>query len=442
MISRGGAVRAGLRAWWARVSPEPGPQRALVASSFVNRLGTGMFVAVSALYFTLIVGIPARQVGTGLTIAGTAGLLGSVPAGMLADRVGPRMVQLVTLGVQTGTMAAFVFVHSWWMFTTVTALDKVADAANNAARGALIGRVGGERPALFRAKLRSFVSVAVVLGTPVAGIAIQIGTRAAYVTLILANAASYVVCALLLLRVPEYPPIPRPAGSRRFAALADRPYAAFAGLNGLLSLQAVVVALVIPLWITTRTQVPRTMAAVVFGMFFVVGVLLMQPVGRRTETVAQGGRALRTSGLAVAAGCAVLAVSAEGPRWAQAAVLLFGAAIICAASVWALAAGFSLSFGLSPAHAQGEYQGLNLLGLDAAAAVGPALLTALVLGFGGPGWFVLGAGFAAAGLLGPPVTRWAQRTRPDTADAGAVADAAPSLSARAARPSAAGSSAP
>jgi hypothetical protein len=35
-----------------------------------------------------------------------------------------------------------VVVHSWWAFTVVAALDKVADAANNAARGALIGRVG------------------------------------------------------------------------------------------------------------------------------------------------------------------------------------------------------------------------------------------------------------------------------------------------------------
>lgn len=413
MISRGGAGRGRLSAWWTRVAPEPGPQRALVASSFVNRLGTGMFVAVSALYFTLIVGIPARQVGTGLTIAGTAGLLGSVPAGMLADRVGPRMVQLVTLAVQTVTMTAFVVVHSWWAFTVVAALDKVADAANNAARGALIGRVGGERAALFRAKLRSFVSLAVVLATPVAGIAIGIGTRAAYVTLILANAATYVFCALLLLRVPEYPPLPRPAGARRFAALADRPYVAFAGLNGLLSLQAVVIALVVPLWITTRTQVPHAMAAVVFGMFFVVGVVLMQPVSRRTETVAQGGRALRGSGLAVAAGCAVLAGSGTGPRWGQAVVLVVGAGVVCAAGVWAMAAGFALSFGLAPAHAQGEYQGLNLLGLDAAGAIGPALLTVLVLGLGGPGWILLAAGFAVVGLLGPPVTRWAERTRPD-----------------------------
>ena len=324
------------------------------------------------------------------------------------------------------------------MFTVVAALDRIADAANNAARGTLIARVGGDRPALFRAKLRSFVSLAVILGTPLAGIAIQIGTRAAYVTLILLNAATYVVCALLLLRVPEYPPIPRPAGARRFAALADRPFAAFASLNGLLNLQAVIVSLVIPLWITTRTRVPHPVAAAVFALNFVISVLLTQPVGRRVAGVAAGGRAMRRSGLAVGAGCVVLAASGLGPRWAQTSVLLAGSAVVCAAGVWAVAAGFSLGFELAPAHAQGEYQGLTLLGLDAAAAAGPALLTALVLGAGGPGWCVLGAGFAAAGLLAPPVTRWAERTRPPAAEP----EPAPVLTARAAPPSAGASSAP
>ena len=395
-----------------RALPDTGPQRALVMSSFVNRIGTGMFLATSALYFTVVVGIAARQVGTGLSIAGLAALLGSVPAGTLADRVGPRTVQLVTLAVQTITMALFVVVHSWWAFTVVAAFDYVADAANNAARGALIGRIGGERPALFRAKLRTFVSVGVVVGTLLAAVAIQIGTRGAYVTVILVNAVSYVVCALLLLRVPNFGPQPLPEGARRFAALADRPYAAFAALNGLINLQAVVVTLLIPLWIASHTHIPHWAAAAVFGLNFVAGTALMQPVGRRIETTEQGGRALRVAGLAIAAGCVVLAGSDSGPQWSETVVLFAGAAVLCAAGVWVTAAGFSLSFGLAPAHAQGQYQGVTLLGLDAASAVGPALLTALVLGLGAPGWIVLAAGFAGAGLMGPVVTRWAERTRP------------------------------
>ena len=322
-----------------------------------------MFLATSALYFTVIVGIPARQVGTGLSIAGLAALLGSVPAGTLADRVGPRTVQLVTLAVQTVTMALFAAVHSWWAFTVVAALDYVADSANNAARGALIGRVGGARPALFRAKLRTFVSVGVVAGTLLAAVAIQIGTRGAYVTVILVNAASYVICALLLLRVPNFGPLAKPPGARRFAALADRPYAAFAALNGLINLQAVVVTLLIPLWIASRTHIPHWAAAAVFGLNFMLGTALMQPVGRRLETTEEGGRALRVAGLAIAAGCAVLAGSSAGPRWSQTLVLFGGAAVLCAAGVWVTAAGFSLSFGLAPAQRKGSTKGSRCSGL-------------------------------------------------------------------------------
>jgi len=244
---------------------------------------------------------------------------------------------------------------------------------------------------------------------------------------ILLNALSYIVCALLLLRVPSFGPLPKPEGARRFAALADRPYAAFAALNGLINLQAVVVTLLIPLWIASRTHIPHWAAAAVFGLNFVMGTALMQPVGRRIETTEQGGKALRIAGLAIAVGCVVLAGSSSGPRWSETAVLFVGAAVVCAAGVWVPAASFSLSFGLAPAHAQGQYQGVTLLGLDAASAIGPALLTALVLGLGAPGWVVLAAGFAMAGLLGPVVTRWAEQER---------------LSGRAAPPSTAASSAP
>ncbi|GAA0344354.1 hypothetical protein GCM10010151_37610 [Actinoallomurus spadix] len=41
--------------------------------------------------------------------------------------------------------------------------------------------------------------------------------------------------------------------------------------------------------------------------------------------------------------------------------------------------------------------------------IGPLVLTTLLLGWGGPGWLVLGASFLLAGLAMGPVTRYAQR---------------------------------
>ncbi|MFD6261273.1 hypothetical protein ACFWFK_09080 [Micromonospora chalcea] len=40
------------------------------------------------------------------------------------------------------------------------------------------------------------------------------------------------------------------------------------------------------------------------------------------------------------------------------------------------------------------------------------VVTTLAIGWGVPGWLVLGAVFLLLGALVPPVVRWAARTRP------------------------------
>lgn len=63
----------------ARMVGDSRPERALIAASFVNRVGNGLFNAASVLYFTLVVGLPAVQVGAALTIAGVVGLCAGIP---------------------------------------------------------------------------------------------------------------------------------------------------------------------------------------------------------------------------------------------------------------------------------------------------------------------------------------------------------------------------
>jgi len=77
-----------------------------------------------------------------------------------------------------------------------------------------------------------------------------------------------------------------------------------------------------------------------------------------------------------------------------------------------MAAGFALSMGLPPAHAQGQYDGfLSIIGGIVAAAA-PALLLGVVLSLGRPGLIGLGAFFALPFMLMPAVARWGERTRP------------------------------
>lgn len=408
MIARSLAKRV------AEVIPAAGPQRAMVPSTFVNLLGNGLFNTASVLYFTLVVHLSAVQVGLGLTIAGLVGLGAGIPAGLFADRYGPRGVTMATLGVQAAAMSAFLMIHSVTVFVLVACADRLAASASNAARGGLIARVGGLRPTEFRAKLRTFGNAGIVFGTLGSGIAVQLGTAAAYRTLILADAASFVAAALFLLRVPRYRPIPKPPqrAKEKRSALADRPFTAFAALAGAMGLQYQAISLMLPIWIATRTHAPHWTVAAAFALNSLVCVFLQAHIGATVSTVQEGGRAFRRAGLLFLVSCPLVAVSADIPGVLAQLVIMAAVCVHSLGEIWESSASIALGFGLAPAHAQGQYQGVYGLGFDTGQALAPLLLTTLFLGLGRAGWVLLGLVLAGLGSLGPAVVGWAQRTEP------------------------------
>ncbi|MFD3546540.1 MFS transporter [Streptomyces sp. NPDC058655] len=413
-------IKDGLAGRIGRMAGNSRPERVLIAASFVNRVGNGLFNAAAALYFTLVVGLPAVQVGAALTIAGVIGLCAGIPGGHLADRRGARTIMMLALAVQAVSMAALVLVESWAALTVIATIDQIAAAVGGAAWGALVVRVGGERPALFRAKLRTFVNLGVVLGTVGAGLALAADTHGAYVTLILGNAASFALCAVLLLVLPRYPVLPAPPQQRRWLVFADRPFLAFTALYGAMGLQYPVVSLLLPIWISEHTEAPRWTVAALFAVNSLFCVLMQTRIGSRIETPHDGGRAFRTAGLLFLVSCPMMALAAYTPVWAAAGLVLAAIFVHSLGEVWESSAGFALGFGLAPDHAQGQYQGVLGLGFSAGQALAPAILTTVVLGLGTTGWLLLASFFAALGAVGPSLARWGMRTRPQSGVAAEV----------------------
>ena len=64
--------------------------RSLAGQSVLSAFGEGAFLTGSAVFFTVIVGLSAQQVGLGLSIAALARFVMSVPLGRMADRVGAK----------------------------------------------------------------------------------------------------------------------------------------------------------------------------------------------------------------------------------------------------------------------------------------------------------------------------------------------------------------
>ncbi|MFC0508551.1 MFS transporter [Micromonospora costi] len=397
-----------------RLLPEPGPARTLALSSLVNTIGRGTWLTASALFLTHSVGLTVAQVGLGLTVTALVGLVASAPTGYLADRYGPRGIQMAALLASAACTAALVAVRSFAAFVAVGMLMAVADAASRGSRGALIaGAVPAEQRVHTRAYLRAVTNVGISVGAVVAGAGLAADTRAGYVSLIVLDAVTYLVAAAILLRLPAVPPVPAPTQGPRLIALRDRPFLAFTVLDGLMSMHFGLLNIALPLWIAGHTTAPHWLISACMLVNTVMVVLFQVRASRGTEDLTGAGRAARRAGAVIAVACALFAASGGVPTVVAVPLLLGGALVHVVGELWHAAAGWGISFGLAPAGAQGQYQGAYGMGMQLGSMVAPVVVTTLAVGWGVPGWLLLGGLFLLLGALVPPVVRWAAGTRVD-----------------------------
>ncbi|MGW1953517.1 MFS transporter [Streptomyces sp. NPDC001920] len=394
----------------SRALPPAGPQRVLALAQLSNSVGDGAFYTTSALYFTQVVGLAPARVGLGLTVGWAVGSLVGVPLGRLADRRGPRGTA-VLLALATGlAVASFTVVRGFVPFVPAVCAYAAAQSGLAAARQALLAGLvpSGERTGLL-AHLQSTLNAGLAVGAGLGGLALHAGTRTAYLAVFTLDAVSFLVCAGLLLRLPAVTPVP----SRRQAglgALRDRPYALVALLNTVLLLRLPLLSLVLPLWITRRTDAPAWLVSALFVLNTGAVVLFQVRAARGVTGLATATRAVRRAGWVMLAACVVFAWSAGASLWVAVGVLLLGSVLQVVAEMGQSAGSWQLSFELAPEGRVGEYQGLFGTGVTVARTLGPLLLTTLLVEWGTPGWLLLGGAMLAASYaMGPAARRAAGR---------------------------------
>lgn len=397
--------------------PERGPIRTLAASNLARTIGNGVLVSVTVLFFTRSVGIPAAQVGLGMTIAAALGALASVPAGRLADRLGSRTAAVLFVALQGLAIVGYAMVGGFAGFVVAATLVVAAQSAADAARGALVaGVVAGKERVRARAYLRSITNIGVSLGAVAGGVALHLDSRPGYVGLLVAAGALYVVAAAIFLALPPVPPATKGDGDGpTWVVLRDRPFAVVALLNAVLVTNGGILTVALPIWIAERTAAPTWIYSAILLVNTVVVVLFQVRASKGSEDVAGGARALRRCGVLLAACCGVFALAAGQPAWVAAVVLVVGALVHVVGELLYSAGAWALSYELAPEHAHGQYQGLFGMSTQLGAMVTPVAATTLIIGLGWPGWLVFAAALLAAGLAAPAVARWAERTRPAAA---------------------------
>jgi MFS family permease len=173
-----------------------------------------------------------------------------------------------------------------------------------------------------------------------------------------------------------------------------------------------VLSLALPLWIVQNTEAPKPVAAGLLIVNMVSVVLFQVRTARPVTGPRTAVKAARRAGLLMLAACAVYALSgASLGTYTAVAVLLAAALLQVFGEMMQGAAGWELSFALAPDGRHGQYQGFYGMAPQLARMLGPVLLTALLFGWGTPGWLALGALFLLAGLALGPVVRHAERTR-------------------------------
>lgn len=395
--------------------PAPGAGRALAASTLARSIGNGMVVTVVVLYFTRRQNLPAGRVGLALTLAALAAMAASVPAGRLADTLGTRRVAVAALLLQGLAIAAYATVHTWTGFLLVAAAAAVTDSASTAARGALVATaVPRDQRIRTRAYLRAVTNAGFSAGALAGGFVIASHTPAAYTAALPTGGALFLASGLLLLPVPDPPPQPAPQNAPRWLVLRDRGYMSVGLLNAVLIMNAGILNIALPIWMTEHTHVPSAAFSALLLVNTALVVCCQIPASRGVSDVPTGARALRRCGLWLAACCTAFAAAATPHLWLAAALLTAGVAAQTAGELLYSAGSWALSYELAPEHAHGQYQGMFGLTSQLGTALTPAVTTFVILGYGRAGWLLLALALAATGAAAPAVAAHAQRTRPFT----------------------------
>ncbi|MFF1797382.1 MFS transporter [Kitasatospora sp. NPDC058263] len=401
MAQHGGGLLAQLRR-----PPGGRDGRIMLLAQFLDRTGTGVWAAASVLYFTFVTRLDARQVGLLLGVAAVAGIAGSPLAGQLAERfpvrgllIGCHLVRIVTMGL-------LLVCDGFTALLAVMAVTSLGERAAKTLEMLFATRSTGERRSTYQALTRSAANAGYALGAGIAAVGLAVGTTDAYRALVLGNALSFAVTAALVWRTRE------PRGGGRVAARADTPgapaqepppspwrdrgYLRFVLLDIPMSLDDSVLNVGLPLWLVNHTSAPHALVPAFLAINTVLVVVLQLRVSARAEGPHRAAAAVTLYGVAMSAGCAVVALGTGGGAWSAAAALLVAAMLVTAAELMRSVSSWELAVSLAPERARASYLGVAGMAQSVQKSAGPLLLTGAVMAAGPAGWLTLGA--AVAGL--------------------------------------------
>lgn len=354
----------------------------LWTSTLVNRLGA--FVATfMALYLTLDRGYSASYAGLVASLHGLGGVVSSLGAGVMTDRLGRRPTMLVAQLSTAVSVAVLGFmVHP----VAIAGVAFVVGMASNASRPAVQAMMADIVRPEDRVRAFSLNYWAINLGFAVSSAGAGFIAEYSYLAGFMGEAALTLLCAVVVfLKVPESRPevAPRAAGTRApddvrlSTVLRDGRYMGVVGLSFLVALifQQGYVGLPVAMGTDGLSSSDFGTAIAVNGVLIVA---LQIPVTRFIQH-RDPRRLLILSSLIAGYGFGLTAFAGSVGVYAL---------TVC---VWTLAeivnapTQTGIVVQLSPAHGRGRYQGMYTMSWSVAALVAP-LMSGFVIDHYGAAW--------------------------------------------------------
>ncbi|MER5919524.1 MDR family MFS transporter [Streptomyces mirabilis] len=350
----------------------------LWTSTLVNRLGA--FVATfMALYLTLDRGYSASYAGLVASLHGLGGVVSSLGAGVMTDRLGRRPTLLVAQTSTAASVALLGFMHDP---VSIAAVAFLVGMASNASRPAVQAMMADIVRPEDRVRAFSLNYWAINLGFAVSSMAAGFIAEFSYLAGFLIEAGMTLACALLVFaKLPESRPVQNAKEAKDDVGLGtvlrDRRFMSVVGLSFLVALvfQQGSVGLPVAMGRAGFTPADYGMAIAVNGVLIVA---LQIPVTRFIQH-RDPRRLLVISSVLAGYGFGLTAFAGS--------VGVF-ALTVC---VWTLAeivnapTQTGLVVQLSPTHGRGRYQGMYTLSWSLAALIAP-LMSGVVIDRFGAAW--------------------------------------------------------
>ncbi|WP_127479160.1 MFS transporter [Nocardioides pantholopis] len=399
----------------------------LSTQSVLYAVGDGAAITASAVFFTQVVGLSAAQVGLGITIAGVVSFLVAVPAGKLADRIGPQRTWALGAVATAGMYAVWPFVHGFAAYLVVSVILEVVNSAGGAGRGAyVLDLIPRDERVRTQAYMYSALNLGFTLGAALGGIALGVGSLDLVRGLPWLVAALGLVNAYWITRLPAARHRERPSALEEAVAgavadahepaqrqvpgaLRNRGFLVTSFFTGVLNTNQVLLQIVIPLWLVEATDAPRVLLAWLFATNTVMCVLLPMAASRGVRDVSSALKAVRVSSVFFVVSCLITLATHDTVGWPTIALVWVGHVTVTGAELYLSAASWALESELSDPDRRGEYQGAGNLGSTLGYVWAPALYTYLAMEWGATGWLVI-AGIVVVAAIGiHPAARAAQR---------------------------------